>query len=289
MNDHKMLNLNIKSTRICQTFYKKFSAVAISTIFLLPSISIAQAERQPTLNIFSTQVIENIKETGNAARNLENDLQSVIEELDQHQQLYTESQCQGAVGDQGCDRISRQMAQAYKVMLDTMGERLPEMERSILMTRDALQTRLAKELGGNRTGQDLQQLLRNNRGSLSSSQRTRAQRKGLRLSDRFRQYFFLVNQGPTESLALLGSEMYIDMDETSRLIQLTQQQIHRAQLYVDLSNELGTITPEMETTVSNVKRIIFGEVEEESDFIPSALDNAAETPGKFCSEFDPNC
>ena len=104
--------------------------VCCSLVFYCPA-GAAITPRQPTLNIFSTQVIENIKETGDAARNLENDLQSVIEELAKHQQLYTESKCQGVVSDQGCDQISRQMAASYRAMLDTMAERLPEMERTV--------------------------------------------------------------------------------------------------------------------------------------------------------------
>lgn len=264
-------------------------AILLYTAVSFHASAKAQSPRQPTLNIFSTQVVENIKETGSAARELENDLQSVIEELEQHKVLYNESQCQGAAGDQGCDQINRQMAETYKVMLDTMAERLPDMERSIVTTRDALQNRIAKELGRNRTGQDLQQLLRNNKESISAPQRTRVRRQGLRLSDRFRQYFILVNQGQTESLALLGAEMYLDMEETSELIQIIQQQIHRARLYVDLSKELGTITPEMESTVADVKRIIFGEYDEESEFVPSDLNATQQKPGQFCSEFDPNC
>jgi len=267
---------------------EKAVAVVCCSLVLYCPISGAATPRQPTLNIFSTQVIENIKETGSAARSLETDLQSVFEDLEKHQQLYTESKCHGVVSDQGCEQISRQMATSYKAMLDTMADRLPEMERNIQITRDSLKTRLAKELGRNRTGADLQRLLRNDKQSISSVQRTRVRQQGARLSDRFRQYFFLVNQGRTGSLALLGSEMYLDMDETLELIQLTQQQIHRAQLYVDLSERMGTITPEMEQTVSGVKRIIFGEYDDDSGFVPATLD-AADKPGKFCSEFDANC
>ena len=77
------------------------------------------------------------------------------------------------------------MAASYRVMLDTMADRLPEMERNIQITRDSLKTRLAKELGRNRTGADLQRLLRNNKQSISSVQRTRVRQQGARLSDRF--------------------------------------------------------------------------------------------------------
>ncbi len=263
-------------------------AIVCCSLLLYCPTGDAITPRQPTLNIFSTQVIENIKETGDAARILETDLQSVIEELEKHQELYTESKCQGVVSDQGCDQISRQMASSYKAMLDTMANRLPEMERNIQITRGALKTQLAKELGRNRTGADLQRLLRNNKQSISSVQRTRVRQQGARLSDRFRKYFLLVNQSNTGSLALLGSEMYLDMDETLGLVQLTRQQIHRAQLYVDLSERMGTITPEMEQTVSEVKRIIFGEYDDDSDFVPATLETA-DKPGKFCSEFDANC
>ena len=270
-----------------ETMNRLVTVVCCSLVLYCPTGD-AITPRQPTLNIFSTQVIENIRETGNAAHSLETDLQSVIEALEKHQQLYTESKCRGVASDQGCDQISRQMAASYKAMLNIMADRLPEMERNIQITRDALKTRLAKELGRNRTGIDLQQLLRHNKQRISSVQRTRVRQQGARLSDRFRQYFYLVNQGNTGSLALLGSEMFLDMDETLELIQLTRQQIHRAQLYVDLSERMGTITPEMEQTVSEVKRIIFGEYDDDLDFVPAVLDTE-DKPGKFCSEFDANC
>ena len=78
----------------------RMAAVVCCSLVLYSPTGNAITPRQPTLNIFSTQVIENIKETGNAARSLENDLQSVIEELEKHQQLYRESKCQGVVSDQ---------------------------------------------------------------------------------------------------------------------------------------------------------------------------------------------
>lgn len=290
MNDQGINNPNFGFSNTIQFSGKKrFLQALVCSVFLYGSLTEGQTARQPTLNIFSTQVIENIKETGNAARSLENDLQGVIEGLEKHQRLYIESKCSGAIGDQGCEQISRQMAQSYSSLLDTMAERLPDMERNIIMTRDALKIRLAKELGRNRTGQDLQVLLRDNKQGVSAPHRTRVRRQGLRLSDRFRQYFFLVNQGNSESLALLGAEMYLDMDETSELIQLTQQQIQRAKLYVDLSDQMGIITPEMEKTVSAVKRIILGDYDTDSDFVPTNLETLDKTGGKFCSEFDPNC
>jgi len=258
-------------------------------LFLAAGLAYGQpGARQPTLNIFSTQVIENLKETGNAAQTLENQLQEVIGQLERQQRLYQESKCEGAFGDQGCKQLSQQMAGTYKQMLTIMEDRLPDMEHSIITTRDSLQRRLAKEFGHNRTGRDLQYLLRSNKHNQMLAQRTRIHRQGVRLSDRFRQYFQLVNQGSGESLALLGSEMYLDMDETAKLIQLTQQQIERSKLVVDLSDSFGTLTPEMKSTVAGVKRIIFGEYEEDDGFVPAALESGNKSD-KFCSEFDPDC
>ncbi len=287
MNQYGIDNIGSGRFKITVAGTRVFIKLALLTGII--NFSAAQAQRQPTLSIFSTQVVESIKETGNAARNLENDLQGVIEELEKHRQLYMQSQCQGSVGDQGCGQITRQMSESYSAMLDILADRLPDMQRNIQVTRDSLKTRLGQELGRNRTGRDLQQLLRSNKQQLSAPQRTRLRQKGLRLSDRFRQYFQLVNQGNTESLALLGSEMYLDIDETSELIELTQQQLSRAKLVTELSDQIGVLTPEMEKTVSDVKHLIFGEYQDDSDFVPANLDTLEKSEVTFCSEFDNNC
>ncbi len=254
---------------------------------------LAPAAAQPTLNIFPSQMVDNIKETGATAMALENDLQSVIAALDQQQQLYIESRCEGADGDQGCAQISREMATTYGRMLDIMAEQLPKMERSVNLTRDALRRRLADELGNKRTGADLQRLLRAEGRSAAAPLRTRPVREGMRLSDRFTQYYNLVSQSPgSQSLALLGAQMYLDLEDTSELIALTQQQIQRSRLVTNLSESFGTITPAMEETVTGVKRILFGEIDgsDEDQIVPADLSAAAaETENRFCSELDPDC
>lgn len=252
---------------------------------LLQTPALAEDAR-PRLNIFPTQVVDNIRETGEAAKQLEDNLQGVIATLEQQQSLYRESKCEGAPDDQGCTQIAQQMASSYREMLDIMAEQLPEMERRTRVTRDALQQRLATEVGRNRTGKELQSLLRNDGRSAAAAQRTRS-REGNRLSDRFQQYFSLVNQGSEGSLTLLGAQIYLDLEETSDLIALTRQQINQSRLMVNLTESFGTITPAMENTVSEVKRVVFGEgTAAAGEPMP-----AAEDPGAagFCSEFDPNC
>ena len=84
----------------------------------------------------------------------------------------------------------------------------------------------------------------------------------MRLSERFKQYYQLVatsgSQGD-QSLAVLASDIYLDMEETSVLIERTRQEIARATLMEQLNQSFGIITPEMMAVVGGVKTILFGD------------------------------
>jgi ATP-dependent DNA ligase len=87
-------------------------------------------------------------------------------------------------------------------------------------------------------------------------------RSGMRLSERFKQYYQLVATSGAkgdQSLAVLASDIYLDMDETSLLIQRTRQEIARATLMEQLNQSFGIITPEMIEVVGGVKSILFGD------------------------------
>ncbi|MEE8243349.1 MAG: hypothetical protein V3R27_00015, partial [Pseudomonadales bacterium] len=101
----------------------------------------------PVVRLFPTTVLEDIRETGLVAEEMENSLQEVIHRLDMQQQLYAESLCEGADGDQGCTRIAKQLGATYLEMLTVMSDRLPEMERAVNSTRSSLEKRLRQELG----------------------------------------------------------------------------------------------------------------------------------------------
>jgi hypothetical protein len=84
----------------------------------------------------------------------------------------------------------------------------------------------------------------------------------MRLSERFKQYYQLVATSGAkgdQSLAVLASDIYLDMDETSLLIQRTRQEIARATLMEQLNQSFGIITPEMIEVVGGVKSILFGD------------------------------
>ena len=236
-----------------------------AAIIALSIMSVASAN-SPTIRLFPTTVVEDLKQTGNVARDMETGLQEVIGRLDQQQQLYQESKCDGAENDPGCQRLARQIGATYLDMLTIMEERLPDMEHTVNNTRVSLEKGLRNELGKKMTPWTLQETL------IGSSQAKPAQkasptlrgRSGMRLSERFRQYYQLVatsgSQGD-QSLAVLASDIYLDMEETSLLIQRTRQEIARATLMEQLNQSFGIITPEMMEVVGGVKSILFGDEE----------------------------
>ena len=243
----------------------------LGAIALVATALAAQAPGQahansPTIRLFPTTVVEDLRQTGNVARDMETGLQEVIGQLDQQQELYIESKCEGAENDPGCQRLARQIGATYLEMLTIMEERLPDMEHTVNNTRLSLEKGLRSELGRKMTPWTLQETL------IGSNAATQTQppsptlrgRSGMRLSERFKQYYQLVATSGAkgdQSLAVLASDIYLDMEETSLLIQRTRQEIARATLMEQLNQSFGIITPEMVEVVGGVKSILFGDAE----------------------------
>ncbi|MGI9223436.1 MAG: hypothetical protein ACR2QX_03095 [Woeseiaceae bacterium] len=220
----------------------------------------------PTIRLFPTTVVEDLRQTGNVARDMETGLQEVIGRLDQQQQLYQESKCDGAENDSGCQRLARQIGATYLEMLTIMEERLPDMEHTVNNTRISLEKGLRNELGKKMTPWELQETLvgKATTGATTEASPTLRGRSGMRLSERFKQYYQLVATSGSQSdqsLAVLASDIYLDMDETSLLIERTRQEIARATLMEQLNQSFGIITPEMMEVVGGVKSILFGDEE----------------------------
>jgi len=119
---------------------------ALLTLLATLAIGIAEANT-PTIRLFPTTVVEDLRQTGNVARDMETGLQEVIGRLDQQQELYNESKCDGAEDDAGCQRLARQIGASYLDMLTIMEERLPDMEHTVNNTRQSLEKSLRNELG----------------------------------------------------------------------------------------------------------------------------------------------
>ncbi len=260
--------------------------LAVPVALALAAGSIAQhaaAEPTgPTLRLFPTTVLEDIRETGAVAEELETGLQDVIARLDRQQQLYVESRCDGAEIDQGCQQLARQLGATYLEMLDVMDQKLPDMERAVTSTRASLERRLRTELGEKLTPWTLQETLLGNRPDGSSGKAPALRgRSGLRLSQRFTEYYQLVAQGnrsSDSSLSVIAADIYLDMEEAETLIAQTREEIARATLLEQLNQSFGAITPEMQDVVGNVKSILFGETSAD-------VQVAAAPPGTFETEY----
>ena len=239
-------------------------AAALLMFSVTAANAIAAAPSGPVMRLFPTTVLEDIRETSEVAKEMENNIQDVISRLDLQRQLYSESQCAGADEDQGCARISKQLGASYLEMLEIMRDRLPDMERAVTNTRNSLEKRLREELGQKSTPSTLQDALLGRTVQAKSEESPMALRgrSGVRLSDRFKQYYELVatrRGGTSQSLAVIASDIYLDMDEASHLIAATQEEIGRASLMEQLNQSFGQITPEMAEVVDGVKSILFGE------------------------------
>ena len=230
---------------------------------LLVSAQALAGNQAPTIRLFPTTVVEDLRQTSAVAKEMESGLQEVIGRLDQQQQLYQESKCDGAQDDPGCQRLAKQLGATYLDMLGIMEERLPDMEHTVNNTRLSLEKRLRSELGNKMTPWTLQEtLLGDNPRETSSPSPMMRGRSGMRLSERFKQYYELVASSSSQtnqSLAVLASDIYLDMEETSELIARTREEITRATLIEQLNQSFGAITPEMMEIVGGVKSILFGD------------------------------
>jgi len=241
---------------------------ALLTLIALLACGVTEANT-PTIRLFPTTVVEDLRQTGNVARDMETGLQEIIGRLDQQQVLYQESKCDGAQDDAGCQRLARQLGASYLDMLTIMEERLPDMEHTVNNTRQSLEKGLRNELGKKMTPWLLQETLiggKANNAAAKASPTLRG-RSGMRLSERFKQYYQLVATSGAkgdQSLAVLASDIYLDMEETSLLIQRTRQEIARATLMEQLNQSFGIITPEMIEVVGGVKSILFGDEESQA-------------------------
>ncbi len=272
------------STSIMQPLSRAFCLILVTA--LIVSVQAQASVNKPTIRLFPTTVVEDLRQTSAVAQEMETGLQEVIGRLDQQQQLYNESKCDGAENDPGCQRLAKQIGATYLDMLGIMEERLPDMEHTVNNTKLSLEKRLRSELGIKMTSWTLQETLLggNPQKDVSAPSPSMRGRSGMRLSERFQQYYKLVASSSShtdQSLAVLASDIYLDMAETSELIARTREEIARASLIEQLNQSFGTITPEMMEVVSGVKSILFGDEESRVQIAgppPASIEQAYRSP-----------
>lgn len=252
---------NSLTDHVTFTFLVTLCALALGMFFPIWAKA-ATTSRAPTIRLFPTTVVENIKQTGETAKAMEDSLQNIINDLEQQMILYRQSKCDGAEVDPGCDEIVKQLGQKYMEMLNRMEEQLPKMELSVQATSDSLEKRIRQELGRKMTPRGLQKMIA---GAGKPVRKTQGRTHAGRLSEKFKKYYELVALSPRSaaggSLAAVASEIYLDTREVQDFIALTRDEIGRSKLLIELNQIYGLITPEMFEMVAGVKGVIFGEGE----------------------------
>ena len=84
--------------------YRRFHNYFCLALLLIGTAVFAAQEafaNTPTIRLFPTTVVEDLRQTGNVARDMQTRRQEVIVRHDQQQELYTESKCDGAENDSG--------------------------------------------------------------------------------------------------------------------------------------------------------------------------------------------
>ena len=170
---------------IAPQFPAAFTRTFLLSLLVSLLIVVTAQAQAPTIKLFPTTVVEDLRQTSFVAKEMETGLQEVIGRLDQQQQLYQESKCDGAESDPGCQRLAKQLGATYLDMLGIMEERLPDMEHTVNNTRLSLEKRLRSELGNKMTSWTLQETLLGGNPQAESAAATPSMRgkSGMRLSE----------------------------------------------------------------------------------------------------------
>ena len=83
-----------------------FLTVTAAVLLLAQGTAYAATGSAPTIRLFPTTVLEDIRQTGTVAEEMETGLQDAIARMDQQKKLFEDAKCDGAEGDPGCARIS---------------------------------------------------------------------------------------------------------------------------------------------------------------------------------------
>lgn len=240
----------------------------------------ASMSDRPTVNLFSRDVIDTIKQTGTAAKAIEDGIASVVHRLEQTEQLYKTSDCEKGNTDVGCEKLRQQLGESYLEMLDKLEAYLPAIAESMKNTQKTLAVKIRDQYGKNMTAHDLQEAVKTARTEQGATSSAR-----FPLSQRVERIAKLVQHGSGGSLPVLAAQMYLDSAAVSGLLNVIYEEINRGRLMAELNQAWGMVTPEMQSTVDGVKGILFGEAPTSSGLAapvdPIATDGSAAFRSRF--------
>lgn len=221
----------------------------------------AQAQAAgPSVNLFPTAVLSEIKETTNTVTSMEKGLVPIVEKMTNQKELYDSTSCEGdQSGSSGCAEILQNISQTYVEMLDKMAEALPELKRSVRNSELMLQKRIATELGRKKTANDLQSDLL--QGDFTPVKRQSPARSKRSMSAILQRNFKRIEGAGRSNRTMMStaSDMYLDMRDTSIWIDRLDAQITRQKALTQLNISMGQLPEGMDETISEVVTMVMGE------------------------------
>jgi hypothetical protein len=238
--------------------YGVLLALTATTTATVPAYGTTAGNR-PTLELFPTPALENLRETARSAQTLEAGLDGLLHDMDVQFQVFDASHCRGAVNDASCQDIEKGLRKTYQQVLDKMIEALPEMERLVDSTRRNLSGTLRSQIGMNLSPRDLQRVVGEKPGSESAARQRTGARVG-RLSQQFQRYYEMVSRARgTETTMTMAADIYLDSREALDWIRLAKQDMVSARTELEITSNWGNLSPQMMETVHQVKGLLFGE------------------------------
>ncbi len=234
-------------------------------------------EVRPKINLFPTSVVESLSQTSRTARDMESSMYEVVARLDKQKQAYESTHCENS-DDQGCVQLRKAIRGSYKDMLDVMQGSIPDMRTSLGSTVDSMGGSLRGELGRKMTPADVQRILGGRTGSVRGMAPavTNVSRQG-KLSKMFSRYYELVKRGGKQSDALpvLASQIYLDSMQSLYYLDLIEAEIGSQSTELVLELEWGELTDQISSTVTDVKALLWGDVDQSQEILEVGLSDVA--------------
>ncbi len=232
------------------------------------------AEVRPKINLFPTSVVENLSETSRAARDMESGMYEVVAKLEKQKHAYESTHCENS-SDPGCLQLRKAIRGSYKEMLDVMQASIPRMRASLDSTVDSMGTSLRSEIGRKMTPGDVQRILGGRTASVQgmSPVQSKGSRQG-KLSKMFARYYELVKRGgqQSDSLPVLASQIYMDSMQSMYFLDLIEAEIGSQSTELVLELEWGELTDQISATVTDVKSLLWGDVDQAREIPEIGLD-----------------
>lgn len=234
-------------------------------------------EVRPRINLFPTSVVESLSETSRAARDMESGMYEVVTQLDRQTKAYESTGCERS-DDRGCVELRKSIRGSYREMLDVMQASIPEMRQSLDTTVNSMGGSLRGEIGRKMTPGDVQRVLGGRAASVEGMGRVSSSpsRQG-KLSKMFSRYYELVKRGGKQSDALpvLASQIYLDSVESLYFLDLIEAEIGSQSTELVLELEWGELTDQITATVTDVKALLWGEIDRSDEILEVGLGEPA--------------